>query len=231
MKLYLIRHGQASFAAQNYDQLSPKGTEQAVVLGQHFEHLGIKPDVVISGSMQRHLQTAQHSLAALLLPSPALFEQDSSWNEYDHSNILATYKPEFSSPESIRVHLADKPNAQLVFKEHFIHAIDRWINEASDPAYTDSWPSFRSRVQEAFELLPKQYQGKTVFVYTSGGPISLICSLLLALPSENFLLINWTLLNAGVTKIIHGRGGWLLSSLNSHDAFEGAEKKSLLTYV
>ena len=31
--IYLIRHGQASFGQQNYDQLSNKGERQAQLLG------------------------------------------------------------------------------------------------------------------------------------------------------------------------------------------------------
>ena len=31
--IYLIRHGQASFGAANYDQLSNKGEQQATLLG------------------------------------------------------------------------------------------------------------------------------------------------------------------------------------------------------
>ncbi len=34
--LYLIRHGQASFGSDNYDQLSPLGQRQADVSGRFF---------------------------------------------------------------------------------------------------------------------------------------------------------------------------------------------------
>ena len=34
--IYLIRHGQASFGTDNYDQLSALGREQSAILGSYF---------------------------------------------------------------------------------------------------------------------------------------------------------------------------------------------------
>ncbi|HCT4576619.1 TPA: histidine phosphatase family protein, partial [Pseudomonas aeruginosa] len=34
--IYLIRHGQASFGADDYDVLSPTGIRQAEILGDHL---------------------------------------------------------------------------------------------------------------------------------------------------------------------------------------------------
>jgi len=39
--LYLVRHGQASFGADNYDVLSPLGHRQAERLGQYLKERGI----------------------------------------------------------------------------------------------------------------------------------------------------------------------------------------------
>ena len=59
--LYLVRHGQASFGADDYDQLSPLGRRQAVRLGeylrQRFEREGVQIDTVLMGSLRRHRQT------------------------------------------------------------------------------------------------------------------------------------------------------------------------------
>ena len=55
--LYLVRHGQASFGAENYDQLSPVGHQQAVRLGQFWRERGQRFDAVITGTLQRHVQT------------------------------------------------------------------------------------------------------------------------------------------------------------------------------
>ncbi|NWD90503.1 phosphoglycerate mutase family protein, partial [Pseudomonas sp. K5002] len=47
--IYLIRHGQASFGADDYDVLSPIGVQQAQVLGRHLAELGLGFDRCLSG--------------------------------------------------------------------------------------------------------------------------------------------------------------------------------------
>ena len=39
--LYVVRHGQASFFTDNYDQLSPKGVEQSRLLGKYWKKSGL----------------------------------------------------------------------------------------------------------------------------------------------------------------------------------------------
>ncbi|EXF47276.1 phosphoglycerate mutase family protein [Pseudomonas sp. BAY1663] len=39
--IYLIRHGQASFGAENYDVLSPLGYRQSEALGDYLAQLDI----------------------------------------------------------------------------------------------------------------------------------------------------------------------------------------------
>ena len=63
--LYLVRHGQASFGADDYDQLSPKGREQGLRLGQYWrekaqslgQHQASPFDAVLIGTLKRHRQT------------------------------------------------------------------------------------------------------------------------------------------------------------------------------
>ena len=48
--LYLVRHGQASFGADDYDQLSDLGRRQSVRLGEYFARKGIHFDGLIAGT-------------------------------------------------------------------------------------------------------------------------------------------------------------------------------------
>ena len=57
--LYLIRHGQASFGADDYDQLSELGMRQAVRLGEWFHGKGVQFSAVMTGSLKRHVQTLE----------------------------------------------------------------------------------------------------------------------------------------------------------------------------
>ena len=53
----LVRHGQASFGADDYDVLSATGRSQAAVLGQAVAAL--TPDLVVHGSLVRQRDTAR----------------------------------------------------------------------------------------------------------------------------------------------------------------------------
>ena len=55
--LYLVRHGQASFGADDYDQLSALGRRQSVRLGEYLRSKGLSFDAVLTGTLRRHAQT------------------------------------------------------------------------------------------------------------------------------------------------------------------------------
>ena len=62
-KIYLIRHGQASYGTSNYDQLSDLGVKQARWLGEYFLSKQMKPDTIMGGTLQRHEQTVMYHAA------------------------------------------------------------------------------------------------------------------------------------------------------------------------
>ena len=49
--LLIIRHGQASFGADNYDQLSPLGQRQADLTGEFLRHMGTRFSAAYSGDL------------------------------------------------------------------------------------------------------------------------------------------------------------------------------------
>ena len=105
--LYLVRHGQASFGAENYDQLSARGFDQAVRLGEYWRERGMQFDAVIRGSLHRHAQTLEGICKGLQmddcepLVTPAL-------NEYDSHALIAAIRPgprpEVHTPELYKQH-------------------------------------------------------------------------------------------------------------------------------
>ena len=55
--LLIIRHGQASFGADNYDQLSPLGQLQADLTGKFLYQIGTRFSSAYSGDLSRQLET------------------------------------------------------------------------------------------------------------------------------------------------------------------------------
>ncbi len=56
--LYMIRHGQASFGSANYDLLSETGVLQSRILAEYLLTVGLTPDALYSGAMERQKDTA-----------------------------------------------------------------------------------------------------------------------------------------------------------------------------
>ena len=231
--VYLIRHGQASFGHENYDQLSELGQQQATHLGQVLASRLPKFDAVCLGTMLRHRQTAINCLNGF----EHAFEQaepifDEGWNEYDHQDILRQYRPEFTTSKSMMEYIANQANPKKAFEEAFNGAIDRWIAGQHDHQYVESWTGFTTRVHRALQsTLANNFDKKRIAVFTSGGPISLVTQHLLGVPEEKIMQMNWTLLNCGVTKVVAAGTRLFIASLNEHTHFEGAEHKHFITYT
>src|SRR5581483_4845673 len=85
-ELYLVRHGQASFGAANYDQLSERGVQQSVWLGEYFAQRRITFDRVICGTLRRHEQTVDGIRLGMGHPNLS-YEQHAGLNEYDFQGL------------------------------------------------------------------------------------------------------------------------------------------------
>ncbi|OUR62147.1 hypothetical protein A9Q74_06785 [Colwellia sp. 39_35_sub15_T18] len=240
--IYLIRHGQANFGGDNYDQLSDKGIEQATLLGQYLQKKMSSPTTVTSGNMFRHKQTAKNSLnafsaitgkGAITGEEDIIPNEDVRWNEYDHRNILGVYNAELATPSSTRQYLAKQSNSLEHFKTLFINAINQWTLADNNQDYTESFETFSQRVIAALKDVTEQNQAGNIIIYTSGGPISIIICYLLGIPLSRFIDVNLSLVNGGVTKVVtRGKERKLvLSTLNEHDIFEQHADKKLITYT
>lgn len=83
--IYLVRHGQASFGAADYDALSPRGFEQSTVVGAELLRRNVSFSQARSGTLARQRDTAATALRVLGTDVPVA--EDPRWNEYDHVDI------------------------------------------------------------------------------------------------------------------------------------------------
>ena len=89
--LYLVRHGQASFGADDYDQLSDLGHRQSRLLGEYLADRGVRPARVMTGSLRRQRQTWQgmaEGLASRGIDCPESMIRP-GLDEYDAECLLA----------------------------------------------------------------------------------------------------------------------------------------------
>lgn len=219
--IYLIRHGQASFGQQNYDQLSPLGEQQASLLGNALMPRIGRFDLICKGSMHRHQQTAELCLSS---QEDEKWITNPGWNEYDHQDILAQLSPEFATAEGIQSFVKQQLNPKVAFEKLFNDAMDRWMCGDHDKDYVESWDNYQIRIKLALQLLVDEHkQAKKIAVFTSGGPISVVTQSLLGVPAKSIMQLNWTLVNCGITKVISTRNRLFVSSLNEHSHFEGLD--------
>ena len=226
--IYLIRHGQASTLSEDYDQLSPLGVEQSMHLGQYLKEQLFVADTVLTGTMKRHLQTADMALSAM--SQPADIQQFAQLNELNHQDVLAKYDNRLSTTAGILEQAKQQADPKRFFLKVFYLAVERWTSGQFNEDYIESWPMFLARMDKAKETLISLAKGNNL-VFTSGGPISIMSCDALGIARENFLTINKSLVNAGISKfIINSQNQLTLSTLNHHHYFEH-NPKELITYT
>jgi broad specificity phosphatase PhoE len=213
-RILLVRHGQASFGAADYDQLSALGEEQSMVLGRALAARGVRPDIVVAGHMRRHGQTAAGVLEGLSQGGSAesfVHRTDDGWNEFNHVQVLEVHTPPEEGVEE-----------KAGFQRWFELATLRWTSGSHDDDYDESFATFTGRVRDSLDRLAAELpRGGTAVVLTSGGPIAWVAASLLADdPAQQtslWLRLNPVSVNTGVSTVIVGSRGTTLVTYNAHD--------------
>jgi broad specificity phosphatase PhoE len=226
--VYLIRHGQASFGASDYDQLCETGFLQSEVLGRALRERRAAPDAVFMGTMRRHRETAETCLRA----GGYAFEPQAlaGFDEFDHDEVLQRYLDEAPERQSLVADLSHDKNPRRRYQQAFSEAVARWVAGGKDADYAEPWPAFRRRCIEALDAVVQRLgPSRTAWVFTSGGVVTALCQPLLQIPDAHAFRLNLTLTNCGITKLIYGERGRYLSTLNEHSHFEAGDRR-LITY-
>ncbi|MGM0571557.1 histidine phosphatase family protein [Marinobacter sp.] len=225
--LYLIRHGQASFGDDNYDQLSETGWEQARVLGRWLAGR-VHPDVVIGGDMQRHRETVEAIASGYRAPFPDM-QVATGFNEFDHTSVVFSFRPEWADRARMQADLAATGHPARAFQQTFTQAVQRWVSGDHDEEYPETWLQFKARVNEALDELIGWADGGDVFVSTSGGPIAVIMQNLLGLSDSRALALNEVIANTSVTRVLYSGSRRSLAVFNNYSHLE-AEGQQLVTF-
>ncbi len=232
--LYFIRHGQASFGEKDYDQLSPRGILQARILGNHLAGIQMTFHEIYSGNMKRQQQTAEEVRAAFAstdVAVPAL-TVDPAFDEYDAFGIWEHHtrrmlEEKTLTPEDMRQAHADKRKFQNIFKRVMME----WIAGEHDFPGDERWCDFVERVQQGVMSLAKSSEpDKSIAVFSSGGPVSIIMKLALSLTDAKTMEISWQIMNASVTRFYVSSRGVFLSGFNDITHLALQRDANLLTF-
>lgn len=232
--IYLIRHGQASFGADDYDVLSPVGVEQAQVLGRHLADLGLTFDRCLSGDLRRQQHTATAAFdqyGAHGLPVPPL-EIDSAFNEFDGEAIIRGLLPDLLGAEPNAMHiLRNGAQNRSEFQRIFALIIERWLAGTYDPPGLESWQGFVARVEGGLQrLLEAADNAHRIAVFTSGGTITALLHLITRMPVAQAFELNWQIVNTSLNQLKFRGREVALASFNSHTHLQLLKAPQLITF-
>lgn len=211
--LYLVRHAQASFGADNYDQLSALGQQQSLRLGRYFADKGLSFDAVLSGTLKRHGQTLDgisEGLGIRLLAThwPGL-------NEYDSQAVIAAVHP---AP-------LERPTTPELYRHHFQllrQGLTQWMLGRSAPANLPSWCDFQQGVVDVLTHI-QQSDAQSVLLVSSGGPIACAIGHVLATPAAATVELNMRLRNTAVSEVTFTTKRHALHTYNTLPHLDSAE--------
>jgi broad specificity phosphatase PhoE len=220
--LYLVRHGQASFGAADYDQLSELGARQSRRLGEYFAERGIHFDGLIAGTLRRHKQT----LAGILEGMNRAGEHV-AWeglNEYDSQALIATVHPGE----------LPKPDSPELYRHHFRllrDAMGRWMAGETRPAGMPTYAEFVAGVTSALDHVRANHYGQNVLVVTSGGPISTAVGAVLGTRPKATIDLNMRIRNTAITEFAFTPKRHSLLTFNAIPHLDAAGYRGWVTYA
>lgn len=219
--LYLVRHGQASFGAADYDQLSELGRRQSERLGQYWRERGLTFDAVLTGTLRRHAQTWEGIAAGAGYDNQA--QAIEGLNEYDSEAVIATIHPQ----------PLQKPDTPELYRHHFRLLRDglrQWMNGVVSPRGMPSYDDFLAGVTGALDHVRKSYEGN-VLIVSSGGPISTAVGHVLGTTPETTIELNMRLRNSAVTEFNYNPKRHNLLSYNTLPHLDHPDLASWITYA
>lgn len=217
-ELILVRHGQASFGADDYDKLSELGWRQSRWLGEYFAERGAAFDRVLRGSMRRHAETLQGIAEGMGKPLEG--GEDARLNEYDSYSLLRAHLKGGAMPKS-----DDRREHFRILRE----AMYQWCDGTLAGAPHEPFAEFRSRVLAALAAA-RSGSARRVLVVSSGGPISTILAEVLGMPMRGVVDLNLQTRNTGITELQAGASRVHCVSFNNVPHLDRPERAGALTY-
>jgi len=217
-ELVLVRHGQASFGADDYDKLSELGWRQSRWLGEYFAERGAAFDRVVRGSLRRHAETLAGIAEGMGRPLEAA--EDGRLNEYQADVLLRAHtgKDKFQKEGDRREHFR-------VLREALYGWCDGTLDCREHPPFADFRRSVLAALAEA-----RAGKAKRVLVVSSGGPISTILAEVLGMPPRGVVDLNLQTRNTGITELQAGASRIHCVSFNNVPHLDRPDRAGALTY-
>lgn len=207
--LVLMRHGQASFGAAKYDELTRQGESQARATGLWMRQRGIAPTALVHGPRQRQIHSAK-----LLLEGARMACTPTEVNALDEfaegEEIFAAAEKHFGRPmwESISRSSTD------VLRDYDA-ACRAWSFDELEIPGCLSIDEFRAEIRQWFEQTTGSAgSGQCVLAVTSAGVIAALVCEVMGLPNSKWHSLLRVIRNASLTDILYSKGRSSLLAFN-----------------
>ncbi|MCE3002086.1 MAG: histidine phosphatase family protein [Xanthomonadaceae bacterium] len=231
-ELLFVRHGQASFGAVNYDELSPLGWRQARLLGDWLSsHDAHDFDAVALGTLVRHRDTLAgvreaYDRAGRRLPQATMLP---ALDEFDHRAVFGAFATHHADHPSVVAAEGGRSRDVRAMARFLREALLAWTRGALDAHVPEPWPAFRARVRSAADALTTS-GARRLLVVTSGGVMSQLAQQALGAPDETAVELNLGVRNSALAEFRAGEAALVLSSWNALPHLAAADHRALWTY-
>lgn len=213
-ELLVIRHGQASFGAADYDVLSDLGRAQARAAAAWLRATGWAPDRVITGTLNRQRDTATE------MGFDVSREEHEGLNEYDFSSLLDA-RFQGAVPDLVK---SDRKMHFRTLRE----TVFAWQNDEIENPY-ETWMDFTARV-EAARGFAVWGSAKRVLVVSSGGVIGQLTAASLQAPAHHMMNLNLQIKNAAMTRFMFSGNLFSLNEFNATPHYATPDGITLMSY-
>ena len=221
--LYLVRHGQASFGAADYDNLSDLGVSQALVLGEYFKAKQLRFDAAYMGTLRRHAQTYAGIAQGMGSDAAAILRP--GLNEYDSHAVVEAIHPEplpsERSPENYRKHFR-------LLRD----GLAAWMGGTTAPKGMPTYPAFVQGITEVLDEVRTAFGARDdarILIVSSGGPISTAVGHVLGTSPQTTIELNLRIRNSSITEFAFTPKRHMLVTYNTLPHLE--DKPDWVTYA
>jgi broad specificity phosphatase PhoE len=221
--LHLVRHGQASFGAADYDNLSPLGEQQSQQLGKYLLAKGQRFDAVYVGTLRRHAQTYAGIAQGLGLSQEPILRP--GLNEYDSEAVIGAIHPEPLSrertPENYRYHFR-------LLRD----GLSAWMEGKVQPRGMPTYAAFAQGITDVLDEVRQEFgqqENANVLIVSSGGPISTAVGHVLGTSAQTTIELNLRIRNTSLTEFAFTPKRHMLVTYNNLPHLE--HKPDWVTYA
>jgi len=211
-RLLLIRHGQASLGAADYDVLSPIGVVQSQALGRHLGRMLDPPHAIYSGPRRRQRDTAAHLVGAARehgaeFPDPLELPD---FDEYPALALMRQALPTLCDVDPALRSLAHawrsaevgSPEHRRAFERTFQAAMRCWHDGQVDHPEVEPFAGFHARIERGLRsVVDRHPRGHTVLVVSSAGPVGIGLRLGLGLDLWAGLKASFVVHNSSISEL------------------------------